>query len=117
MAGHEIDDRPGARAELLCFLVATAAASRTLTHEWRVDHVVESCRIWLAQHAVVMYWLERVKIGQLALQVARRDLRRAGITVRQSDVQVLFTGEMILNHSSTVVKKMMTLCAALTAAE
>ncbi|SAL79582.1 hypothetical protein AWB68_05668 [Caballeronia choica] len=59
MAGHEIDDRPGARAELLCFLVATAAASRSLTHEWRVDHVVESCRIWLARHAVVMHWLER----------------------------------------------------------
>jgi hypothetical protein len=117
MAGHEIDDRPGARAELLCFLVATAAASRSLTHEWRVDHVVESCRIWLARHAVVMHWLERVKIGQLALQVARRDLRGAGISVQQSDVQVLFTGEMGLNHSSTVVQKMMTLCAALTAAE
>ena len=80
MAGHEIDDRPGSRAELLCFLVATAAASRSLTHEWRVDHVVESCRIWLARHAVVMHWLERVKIGQLALRVARRDLRGAGIT-------------------------------------
>ena len=28
MAEHDIDDLPGARAELLCFLVATAAASR-----------------------------------------------------------------------------------------
>jgi hypothetical protein len=117
MSGHEIDDRPGERAELLCFLVATAAASRSLTHEWRVDHVVDSCRIWLLRHAVVMDWLERVKIGQLALQVAGRDLRDAGITVRQSDVQALFTGEMGLNHASTVVQKMMTLCSALTAAK
>lgn len=35
------------RAELLCFLVVTAAASHSLTSEWRVDHVVESCRLWL----------------------------------------------------------------------
>ena len=27
------------RAELLCFLVVTAAASHSLTSEWRVDHV------------------------------------------------------------------------------
>src|ERR1700730_16953396 len=88
---------PESQTNLLCFLVATVAASRSLTHEWRVDHVVESCRIWLARHAAVMHWLERVKIGQLALQVARRDLRGAGISVRQSDVQALFTGEMGLN--------------------
>jgi hypothetical protein len=110
MPTREIDEHPGARAELLCFLVATTAASRSLTHEWRVDHVVEGCRIWLTRNAVVMNWLERVKIGQLALKLARRDLRQAGITVRQSDVQALFTGEMALNHSSTIVQRMMTLC-------
>lgn len=110
MSEHDIDELSGARAELLCFLVATAAASRSLTHEWRVDHVVHSCRIWLARNTVVMDWLERVKIGQLALRVARRGLREAGITVRQSDVQALFTGEMGLNHASTVVQKMMALC-------
>lgn len=34
----DIDEVPGARLGSLCFLVATAAASHTLTREWRVDH-------------------------------------------------------------------------------
>lgn len=42
--------------------------------------------------------------------MARGTLKGAGIAVRQSDVQVLFTGEMGLNHASTVVQKMMKLC-------
>ena len=113
MSKYDIDERPGARADLLCFLVATAAASHSLTQEWRVDHVVKSCRIWLTRNAVVMHWLERVQLGQLALKVARRDLRDAGITVRQSDVQALFTGEMGLNHASTVVQRMMVVCKEL----
>lgn len=117
MRMQNIDGLSGARAELLCFLVATAAASRSLTNEWRIDHIVESCRIWLARNAVAMDWLDRVQTGQLALKVARRDLGAAGIKVRQSDVQALFTGEMGLNHASTVVQKMMALCSGLTVAK
>lgn len=110
MEKPNIDELTGARADLLCFLVATVAASYALTQEWRVDHVVESCRIWLKRNLVTMNWLDRILTGQLALKIARRDLKRAGIAVRQSDVQVLFTGEMGLNHESTVVQKMMKLC-------
>ena len=110
MSKPDIDDLRGARAELLCFLVATVAASYALTQEWRVDHLVESCRIWLKRHLVTMDWFERIRIGQLALKIARRDLKGAGIAVRQSDVQALFTGDMGLNHASTVVQKMMQLC-------
>ncbi|WP_250463733.1 MULTISPECIES: hypothetical protein [unclassified Caballeronia] len=106
----KIDELTGARADLLCFLVATLAASHALTQEWRIDHVVESGRIWLKRNFVSMDWLERVRIGQLALRIARRDLKGAGIALRQSDVQVLFTGDMGLNHASTVVQKMMKLC-------
>ncbi|MCE4548033.1 MULTISPECIES: hypothetical protein [unclassified Caballeronia] len=110
MEKPEIDELTGARADLLCFLVATVAASYALTQEWRVDHVVASCRIWIERNRVTMDWLDRILTGQLALKIARRDLKRAGIAVRQSDVQVLFTGEMGLNHASTVVQKMMKLC-------
>ncbi|GAB5098486.1 hypothetical protein YK56LOC_42030 [Caballeronia sp. HLA56] len=106
----DIDELMGARADLLCFLVATVAASYALTREWRVDHVVESGRIWLKRNLVSMHWLERVRIGQLALKIARRDLKGAGIAVRQADVQALFNGDMGLNHASTVVQKMMKLC-------
>ncbi|MFM0521613.1 hypothetical protein PQR08_29720 [Caballeronia jiangsuensis] len=106
----DIDEIPGARADLLCFLVATLAASHSLTYEWRVDHLVESGRIWLARNLIRMHWLDRVLLGQLALKIAKRELKDAGIAVRQSDVQALFTGEMTLNHASTVVQKMMKLC-------
>jgi hypothetical protein len=106
----DIDDLSGARADLLCFLVATVAASHTLTHDWRIDHLVESCRIWLARNAVAMDWLDRVLLGQLALKIAKRKLQDAGIAVRQCDVPALFTGEMTLNRASTVVQKMMKLC-------
>jgi hypothetical protein len=51
-----------------------------------------------------------VLLGQLALKIARRELKDAGIAVRQSEVQALFTDQMTLNHSSTVVQKMMKLC-------
>jgi hypothetical protein len=110
MEKRDIDDLPGARADLLCFLVATVAASHTLTYEWRVDHLVESCRIWLVRTRVSMNWLDRVVLGQLALKIAKRELKDAGIAMRQSDVQALFTGEMTLNHASTMVQKMMKLC-------
>ncbi|WP_250528287.1 hypothetical protein [Caballeronia sp. GAWG2-1] len=110
MMKPDIDELTGARADLLCFLVATVAASYALTHEWRVDHVVESCRIWLKRNLVTMDWLARIRIGQLALKIARRDLKGAGIAVRQADVQTLFTDGMGLNHASTVVQKMMRLC-------
>jgi hypothetical protein len=106
----DIDDIPGARADLLCFLVATVAASHTLTYEWRIDHLVESGRIWLARNVVSMGWLDRVLLGQLALKIAKRELKEAGIAVRQRDVQALFTSEMALNHASTVVQKMMKVC-------
>ncbi|QIN62615.1 hypothetical protein SBC1_26310 [Caballeronia sp. SBC1] len=99
------------RAELLCFLVATAAASHSLTCEWRVDHVVESCRLWLRRNSMRMSWLERVNLGQLALRVARRDLRSAGVAVRQAHVQALFTGDMSLNKASTLVQRMLLVCA------
>jgi hypothetical protein len=106
----DINDLLGARADLLCFLVATLAASHSLTNEWRIDHAVESCRIWLKRNLVNMDWLDRVRTGQLALKIARRDLKGAGIAVRQRDVQVLFTSDMALNPASTVVQRMMQLC-------
>jgi hypothetical protein len=106
----DIDDLRGARADLLCFLVATLAASHALTREWRIDHAVESCRLWLKRNLVKMHWLDRVRTGQLALRIARQDLKSAGIAVRQRDVQALFTGDMGLNPASTVVQRMMQLC-------
>jgi hypothetical protein len=100
------------QTNLLCFLVATVAALYSLTNEWRVDHVVESCRIWLARNRVALPWMKRITLGQLALQIARRDLRTAGIAVRQSNVQTLFTDEMGINTASTLVQHISAVCEA-----
>jgi len=100
------------QTNLLCFLVATVAASYSLTNEWRVDHVVESCRLWLARNRVALPWLKRVTLGQLALQIARRDLRVAGIAVRQSNVQTMFTNEMGINTASSLIRRISAVCEA-----
>jgi len=107
---REMSLLPDPRADLLCYLVATAAATYALTGDWRVDHVVISCRSWLSRNRLSLPWLDRVRLGQLALQIARRDLRGAGIALRQADVQGLFTGDMKLNPASTVVQRMLQVC-------
>jgi hypothetical protein len=110
MSAEPINVLSEAHQDLLCFLVATVAASYALTRDWRVDHVVESCRLWLRRNGVVLSWLQRVRLGQLAFRIARRDLRRAGIAVRQAHVQSLFTADMALNMSSTLVQRMRDVC-------
>jgi hypothetical protein len=110
MAKPEFNEPDNARADLLCFLVAIAAASYALSQEWRVDHVVECCRRWLKKNQMTMDWLDRVRIGQLALKIASKDLLEAGVAVRLSSVQALFTSEMELNESSTMVQRMLALC-------
>ena len=106
----EFTEPDSARPDLLCFLVAIAAASYALTEEWRVDHVVECCRRWLRKNQLKMHWLDRVRMGQLALKIASKDLLEAGVAVRLSSVSALFTDEMELNGSSTMVQRMMALC-------
>jgi hypothetical protein len=110
MTKPEFNERESARPDLLCFLVAIAAASYALTNEWRVDHVVQCCRQWLKKNRLKMDWPDRVRIGQLALKIARKDLLEAGVAVRLSSVNALFTSEMELNESSTMVQRMMALC-------
>ncbi|WP_144157503.1 hypothetical protein [Paraburkholderia sp. BCC1885] len=106
----EFTEPDSARPDLLCFLVAIAAASYALTQEWRVDHVVQCCRQWLGKNGLRMHWLDRVLIGQLALKIASQDLLEAGVAVRLSSVNALFTNEMELNGASTMVQRMMALC-------
>jgi hypothetical protein len=110
MPKPRFDDTSSARPELLCFLVAIAAASYALSQEWRVDHVVECCRKWLRKNDAAMHWMDRIRIGQLALKIASCDLLDAGVAVRLSSVNALFTSELELNEASTMVQRMMALC-------
>jgi hypothetical protein len=107
---REMSLLPEARADLLCYLVATAAATYALTGDWRVDHVVISCRSWLSRNGLSLPWLDRVRLGQLALKIARRDLRASGIASKQADVQGFFTRDMKLNSGSMVVQRMLEVC-------
>src|SRR5258708_16366692 len=109
MTKPEFAEPDGARPDLLCFLVAIAAASYALTYEWRVDHVVECCRQWLEKNQLTMHWLDRVRIGQLALKIASQDLLEAGGAVRLSSVQALFTSESELHRSRTIGQRMLAL--------
>jgi hypothetical protein len=107
---REMSLLPNARGELLCYLVATAAAIYALTSDWRVDLIVISCRSWLSRNWLSLPWLDRVRLGQLALQIARRDLRGVGIALKRADVQGLFTSDMKLNPASTAVQRMLQVC-------
>jgi hypothetical protein len=93
---------PAARTHLLCYLVSSALASHALTKTWRVDHVVESARIWLARNMMSASWLDRLMLGQMALKLSREHLA-ASHAVRQSDALMLFTNELTLNYQSPLV--------------
>jgi hypothetical protein len=73
-----------------------------LTKALRVDHVVESARIWLARNMMSTSWLDRLMLGQMALKLSREHL--TGVhAVRQSDVLTLFTNELTLNYHDPLV--------------
>ena len=101
---------PAARTHLLCYLVASALASYALTKTWRVEHVVESARIWLARNKMSASWLDRLMLGQLALKLSREHLS-ASNTVRQSDALTLFTSELTLNYPSPLVGRIWQRCS------
>ena len=107
---REISLSSDARADLLCYLVATAAATYALTSDWRVDHMVISSRSWLSRNRLSLPWLDRVRLGQLALQIARCDLRGVDSALKQADVQGLSTGDMKVNRASTIVQRMLQVC-------
>jgi hypothetical protein len=97
------------RTHLLCYLVASALASHAFTQCWRVEHVVESARIWLARNRIAMSWLERVILGQLALRLSREHLA-ATKAVPHAKVAILFADEMKLNYRSPLVTEIWQRC-------
>ncbi|MEA3112294.1 MAG: hypothetical protein QOG58_2093 [Caballeronia sp.] len=72
--------------------------------------MVISCRSWLSRNRLSLPWLDRVRLGQLALQIARRDLRGVAIALKPADVERLFTGDMKLNPANTIVQRMLQVC-------
>lgn len=98
------------RTHLLCYLVVSALASHALTKTWRVEHVVESVRIWLARNMMSASWLDRLMLGQLALKLSREHLAASDV-IYQSDVLALFTNELGLNYQSPLVGRIWHRCS------
>jgi len=90
--------------------VTSALASHALTNAWRVKHVVESARIWLARNMMSASWLERLMLGQLALKLSREHLS-ASHSVRQSDALTPFTNELTLNYQRPLVGHIWQTCS------
>jgi hypothetical protein len=101
---------PTERTDLLCYLVTSTLLSHALTKTWRVDHVVESTRIWLAKNMMSASWLDRLMLGQLALKLSREQLS-ASHSMRQSDALTLFTNELTLNYQSPLVRQIWQRCS------
>lgn len=93
---------PTARTHLLCYLLTSALASHTLTKTWRVEHVVESARIWFARNMVSASGLDRLMLGKMARKLSREHLT-ASHAVRQSNTLTLFTNELMLNYQDSLV--------------
>ena len=103
------------RTHLLCYLVASALCSHALTKIWRVEHMVESNRIWLTRNRATASWLERIMLGQLAMKLAREHICEERVS-NQVDAKMLFTGEMELNYQNPLVGRIWRRCRdALTA--
>ena len=77
--------------------MSRSASKSSITSSSRTAR--RSCRI-----AAASIW----RLGVLDVDALRE--RCAGIAVRQSNVQALFTGDMQLNYSCTVITKMLALC-------
>lgn len=99
------------RLHLLCYLVVAALASYSLTRRWRLEHLVESTRIWLVKNGATAAWMDRVLLGQLALKLAQSNVAESKVVVRQRDVAKLFTDNLALNWESPVVGRLWAICA------
>src|ERR1700744_23064 len=98
-----------ARTHLLSYLVASALASYLLTGSWRVEHTVESARIWLARNRCSASWLDRLTLVQLALKLSREHLRTSRALLKSGALS-LFTSELTLNYESPLVGRIWQRC-------
>ncbi|MFM0515335.1 hypothetical protein [Paraburkholderia sp. RL17-373-BIF-A] len=99
-----------ARAELLCYLVATQLAAHACTGEWlRTDHFVESLNLWLITSGAEADWLERMQFKPLSEMVAR-DLHKLPHFRKVSTLAELFTDGLRLNYHSPIVLIIYEIC-------
>jgi hypothetical protein len=101
---------PDMQAHLLCYVVLSALTSHALTNNWKVEHSVESIRIWLTRNRQSASWLQRVRLGQFGFKLAR-DQIAAKRRIAHRDIALLFTHEMMPNYRNLHVQQIWQLCS------
>jgi len=99
------------KAELLCFLTLSEIAAFRTRGAWlRVDHLVESTRIWLRRHDHHADWRLRIKLSRMAADLACRLVKADDIAHGRRDVVGFFTSDMQINFASPQVIVIYALC-------
>jgi hypothetical protein len=92
---------PGIEAELVCFLTLSEIFAFRSEGEWlRIDHLVESTRIWLRRHNRFADWRVRVRLSRTAVDLAHQLVDTDNPAVTRAEVRRYFTREMEINFAS-----------------
>ncbi|MDN7182540.1 hypothetical protein M0D69_31880 [Caballeronia sp. SEWSISQ10-4 2] len=92
------------KAELLCFLTLSEIVAFRTGGAWlRVDHLVESTRIWLRRHDHHADWRLRIKLSRMAADLACRLVKADDIAHGQRDDYGFFASDMQINFASPQV--------------
>ncbi|SOE52998.1 hypothetical protein SAMN05446635_0479 [Burkholderia sp. OK233] len=89
-------------ARLLCFLTLSELFAFVSHGEWlRVDHLVESTRIWLHRRGYPADWRVRIQLSRTAADLARRlaGSENQPLNLR-AEARRYFTREMEINFAS-----------------
>ncbi|MBC8739460.1 hypothetical protein F6X40_22245 [Paraburkholderia sp. UCT31] len=99
-----------ARAELLCYLVASQIIWRRYTDKWMPsDHLIDSARIWLDANGGACDWLERAELGEASLTLASM-FHSERVMPTQIDLARLFTDGGRLDYRNSSTRILHTLC-------
>lgn len=104
-----LDDE--ARAELLCYLVASQLRARSITGEWLLTkHRNESALIWLGANGGNCGWNERAELCEMSTGIAAR-VHAIGL-VTDAELVTLFTEGWRLDYRNPATRTLHDICAA-----
>ncbi|WP_137958845.1 hypothetical protein [Burkholderia sp. 4M9327F10] len=101
------------KAELLCFLTLSEIFSFRTRGAWlRVDHLVESTRIWLRCHNHHADWRLRIELSRMATDLAQQLVKAGDIVRNQPDASWFVTRDTKINLASPWVIVIYARCVA-----
>jgi hypothetical protein len=101
------------KAELVCFLTLSEIFAFRSGGEWlRVDHLVESTRIWLRRNDHFADWRVRVRLSRTTVDLAHQLVDTDNPAGTRAEVRRYFTHEMEINFTSPRVVVVYAQCVA-----